>query len=392
MNIRSNIKVIAVVLILILTLPALCAEAISENQGLSFEAGTKTEYGAVKVVDLYGSWHEMGRQYGHLMKDELAEVNAFVNTIAGLSDENAANAMAIVENELDQTPYRVLEFMRGAAETSGLTFDELQNVNAVERIAGLPQCSVAIAWGPYAASDLVVGRNYDYSDIFSALSRDVAVTVYHPSDGALATATIGYVGEIYAVNAINEKGLFLELNNGKPSAGFKSKDKRMTGTTMLFSTMFESDNLGDMERFFNTTNCNESYIINVADENRAQSFEWCPTGAKHGEASLPEGLVVSTNYYVNEEWEFAVPTDETSWNSISRRNNLISLCEQSKGQIDAEQMMRIIGTDYNDGGAMNEFTVYQLVVIPRTLQIWVRVIDAQEPRWEAIDLRDHLLK
>lgn len=64
------------------------------------------------------------------------------------------------------------------------------------------------AWGDYAEDKLIIGRNYDYSEAFALLKDDVFVTVYHLSDGALATATIGYAGEIYAVNDLNEKGVF----------------------------------------------------------------------------------------------------------------------------------------------------------------------------------------
>ena len=65
----------------------------------------------------------------------------------------------------------------GAAETSGLTVAQLQAVNAVERIGGLPKCSAAFCWGEYTDGPLVIGRNYDYSDAFALLKDDVAVTV-----------------------------------------------------------------------------------------------------------------------------------------------------------------------------------------------------------------------
>ncbi|MCR4676604.1 MAG: hypothetical protein K5634_05180 [Sphaerochaetaceae bacterium] len=393
---KNGRKIIVLVAVfLIFSIFCLSAEAVKESAGskkdLAFSYGSKDVYGVVKVVNLYGSWYEMGRQYGALMKEELNEVSSFIEDIASASEQNAQKATSIAKVQEAQTPYRILEFMRGASETSGLTLDQMQRVNAVERIAGLPKCSVAIVWGDYAASDLVIGRNYDYSAVFAQLYKDVAVTVYHPSDGALATATIGYVGEIYAVNALNEKGIFLELNNGKPSASMKSPNARITGTTMLFNTMFESDELSDLELFFNTTNCSSSYIINVADENMAFSFEWCPVGVKHGEQTLPEGLLVSTNYYVNSEWEFPVPDDAKSWNGISRRNNLIKLCEENKGKIDSEKMMKIIETDYKDGGAKNDMTVFQLVVVPETLSLWVRVVNAPEPKWEAINLSEYLI-
>lgn len=392
----SVFRILAIAFVLLLSLQSLYSNGISEIAepvpGVSFGAGRREVFGDVKLVDLRGSWYEMGRQYGYLMKEELSDVYAFVEYVIQAKEGNSERADSIGRQQEVQTPYRILEFMRGASETSGLSLEQLNLVNAVERIGGLPMCSVAMAWGEYTDSGMVIGRNYDYSDIFSRLYKDVAVTVYHPADGALATATIGYVGEIYAVNAINEKGLFLELNNGRPSARIKSPNYRITGTTMLFNTMFESDEIEDMELFFNTTNCSSSYIINVADREKGLSFEWCPIGVKHGEASLPEGLIVSTNHYLNPEWEFPVPTDEKCWDGITRRDNLIRLCEEKKGSLDPEAMMKIIETDISDGGAMNDMTVYQYVIVPESFELWVRVNDSPEPRWEEVDLRSYLLR
>lgn len=350
----------------------------------TFEMGRKAERGDIKVVDLRGTWRQMGRQYGSLMKDELEDVKAFLDIIIEANAGNAEKTDRIVELETAQTPYRISEFFEGAAETSGMTVQQLQTINAVERIGGLPKCSVAMAWGKYAASDLVIGRNYDYSDYFALLKDDIAVTVYHPSDGALATATIGYVGEIYAVNGLNEKGIFLELNNGKPSANVKSPNKRVTGTTMLFESLFEADELSDMEFFFNTVNCSSSYIINVADENKGQSFEWCPIGVLHGEKTLPDGLLASTNYYVNPNWQFDVPTEEKSWLGQTRRNNLIDLCEKNKGKIDEKKMMEIINKTVEEGGAKNELTVYQMVVVPKKRRLWLQITGGSG--WTPVDL------
>ena len=355
-----------------------------------FEEGRKAQRGSIKVVDLSGSWFEMGRQYGALMKKELEEVLFVIDTVIEYNEGNASKAEQIIETQTLQTPWRISQFFEGAAETSGFTVEQLQSANAIERIGGLPKCSVAITWGDYAEDDLIIGRNYDYSDALALLKDDIAVTVYHPADGALATATIGYAGEIYAVNGLNEKGLFLELNNGKPSANIKSPNTRVTGTTMLFEILFEADSLDDMDLFFNTTNCSSSYIINVADKNEARSYEWCPVDVKRGETDLPEGLLVSTNYYVNPDWLFAKPSDEASWEGLTRRSNLIRLCEAEKGKMTEEKMMRIIETPIEEGGAENELTVYQLVVVPGTMNLWMRVIGGSD--WTPVDLGSFLIQ
>ncbi len=55
---------------------------------------------------------------------------------------NATTANNIVETQTKQPPYRIIQFFEGAAETSGFTVKELQIINAVERIGGLPKCSL----------------------------------------------------------------------------------------------------------------------------------------------------------------------------------------------------------------------------------------------------------
>ena len=383
MKTRRTLSAVLAVMIALAILVS-CASTGKNNADTS--KATKFKVGPVSVVDLHGTWYEMGRQFGDLMKDELHDIYDFLQTIIAANQGNSDKTDSIVEQQKTQTPYRICEFMKGAAETSGLTYDQIHMINAVERIGGLPHCSVAMAWGDYTDGSLVIGRNYDYADYFSQIADDVAVTVYHPADGALATATIGYVGEIYAVNAINEAGIFLELNNGKPSANIKSPNYRFTGTTMLFDIMFDADDLNDIDLFFNTTNSSSSSIINVADSQKGVSYEWCPIDVKHCESENPEGLLVSTNYFLNPEWDFPVPSDADSWNAITRRENLLKLLDSKKGSVDVSVMQDIIATPFEDGGAMLDLTVYQLVVVPETFELWIRVIDAEDDAWFSVDL------
>ena len=217
-----------------------------------FEEGRKAQRGSIKVVDLSGSWFEMGRQYGALMKKELDEVLFVIDAVIEYNEGNASKAKQIVETQTLQTPWRISQFYEGAAETSGFTVEQLQLANAIERIGGLPKCSVAI------------------------------------------------------------------------------------------------------------------------------------------ETDLPEGLLVSTNYYVNPDWLFAKPSDEASWEGLTRRSNLIKLCEAEKGKMTEEKMMRIIETPIKDGGAENELTVYQLVVVPGTMTLWLRVIGGSD--WTPVDLGSFLIQ
>ena len=53
-------------------------------------------------------------------------------------------------------------------------------------------------------------------------------------------------------------------------------------------------------------------------------------------------------------------------------------------------MMRIIETPIEEGGAENELTVYQLVVVPGTMNLWMRVIGGSD--WTPVDLGSFLIQ
>lgn len=107
--------------------------------------------------------------------------------------------------------------------------------------------------------------------------------------------------------------------------------------------------------------------------------------------SFEKGFKASKNNVsvVNPDWQFTTPSDAACWKGITRRNNLIKLCEASKSTIDYQKMQQIIETPLDDGGAMNENTVYQMVVTPETLTLWLRVIGGTD--WLRIELSEFLL-
>ena len=137
--------------------------------------------------------------------------------------------------------------------------------------------------------------------------------------------------------------------------------------------LFEAGNMDDVDSFFRNTQGSLPYTIGVADRNEARSYEWCYDGAKRGDAVTEEGLMISTNHYVNGEWPYAVPIDATSWNSISRHNNLSSRAKENKGCIDVEKMKEIMSTSLEDGGPMHDLTRYQIVAVPEDMILHINI-------------------
>ena len=113
-----------------------------------------------------------------------------------------------------------------------------------------------------------------------------------------------------------------------------------------------------------------------------------PIGVKKGGTDLPEGLLMAANHYVNPEWLFPVPSDAASWRSLTQRSNLIALCENAKGAVDEQKMREILELPLAEGGATDELTVFQMVMVPETGMLSLRVIGGKG--WTKIDLSSFL--
>ncbi len=347
--------------------------------------GRLYDNGGIAVIDLYGTWYEMGRQYGLLAKGRMDDVLCYLDRKIGPEPEKMASATDIANRLYANYPKHLKDFFDGVVATSGLSLDRVRLCNAVEYVEGVFMCSAMAVWGDFADGKLVFGRNYDavnYSDIDS----DVVVTVYHPA-GGIAVATVGYAGELYCVNGFSSSGLFVELNNGMPSAGADIDWSLCPSTTSLFDMLFSARNIDDVDAFFRNTSSFASFIIGVADKDQARSYEWCSEGVRRGDVTTEPGLMISTNHYVNDGWTFTVPSDADSWNSITRRRNLAEMAMQNKGHIDADKMMAIMSTSIEDGGPMHYLTRYQIVAVPEDMALYIYV--PCNGKWTKVSLGEY---
>lgn len=356
----------------------------------SFEKSSKTRRGVINIIDLRGTWREMGRGYGALMAVELGDMyeRGIIKQLVGKMGMEIESMMERARKFFANYPFKFKEVLRGMAETSGMTLDQLLLVNAMELIADEANCShstgIAV-WGDYASRSLVYGRNYDYIPWFRDFSNNLVIAVYHPADGSLATATISWVGGIYVVSGMNEKGIFLELNNGMPSGGALWYDSRVPAITELFQFLLDSETLDDIESCFQTTKANYAYIIGVADGQTARCYEWPVFEVKRRESHSRPGLTVLSNHFTEFSWGLPRPDDKTHWMTRTRRQNMLTLAKHLKGTIDDKTMMKMMDTRIEDLGATTDMTLYQMVVVPERFQLWLKIPGTQE--WTEIDMR-----
>lgn len=355
-----------------------------------FENGSKYFNNGVAVVDLNGSWYEMGRQYGALLSAEIKDIyeNQFLARIIGSGVDKEA-AKTIAEHLYSKYPFRFKQLIKGIVETCGLTLEEFLYVNAVQHVAfanGVkPGCTGIAVWSDYAASELVYGRNYDWTPGAKDFAKDVVFTAFHPADGTLATVTVGYAGEIYATTGMNEKGIFLELNNGEPSGGPLVFENRVPAVIKLFEFLLDSATLDDIEVNFQTTKASFAYLIGVTDGQIARCYEWPTFGVKRRETHTRPGLTVITNHFTENSWGLPLPSDDNFWKTRTRRSNLLALAKHFKGAIDNKVMRDMLDTDIENLGAKMDKTIYQIVAEPRKFLLWFKVPGVSE--WTEFDLK-----
>lgn len=352
-----------------------------------FEGGRSVRFGEFTLLDLFGTWREMGRQYGSLASSQLKEIYAkvFDDRLLKFGTKNRERMETIARDFYRNYPYRLRELLAGMAETSGLDFEKHLLLNAVQVIVadelwGNPpataqsfHCTGIAVWGEYSAGPLIYGRNYDYQDWLKELGKNLIVAVYHPCDGSLATASIDYPGIVYLTTGINERGIFLALNNGEPSGGALQYHNRIPAIAELFVFLLDSPDLDQLESFFQTTRSNFAYVVGTADDQTSRCFEWPVFDVKRRLSVKRPGLMVASNHFTEPSWGLPRPDDEKFWWTRTRRQNLLNLAEHFKGSIDVPRMKKIMDTRLEDLGATSDSTIYQVIAVPQHMTLSIKV-------------------
>jgi hypothetical protein len=356
----------------------------AETEYENFEGGRSVEFGNFTILDLRGTWREMGRQYGALASGALRGMYAEAIE-KRLSDggKNREIIDAAAREFYANFPYKLKEVLIGISETCGLELGKILLLNAVEVLVAdelwhQANCSGIAVWGEYSSGSLIYGRNYDYFDWFRDLGKYLTVAIFHPSDGSLAVAAIGYPGEIYVATGINERGIFLELNNGEPSGGALTYHNRVPAVAELFMFLLDSPDLDQLESFFHSTRSNFAYVVGTADDQTSRCFEWPVFDVKRRLSVRRPGLMVATNHFTEPSWGLPKPDDKKFSLTRGRRQNLLNLAEHFKGSIDVARMKKILDTRIEDLGATADSTVYQVIAEPRSMTLSLKVPDLTE--------------
>jgi hypothetical protein len=361
-----------------------------------FEGGKLYQAGLLNVVVMKGSFHRMGRQYGALLKKEFKEFYDKGAEQVGLGTEKCPfdEALAEMKASLEKQPFYVREWIRGTGETSGLGADKqiIACQMLVPIVMGQGACSGLMVWGKYTKDgSTVAGRNWDLPGrTLVPYQKFLTVSVFNPVGSAQGVADVNYLGQITWQSAMNQSGLFYDLQNGGMSDPLSAKN-RLNSNSALMSMMLDSTSLKQADAFFDAVRAESGLIINVADAKQGYCYEW---GTSDYERRVDDesGVLASSNHFIAPGWRTSrdIPDGASAGFSRERCANLLARAKKHEGRIDARQMREFFDATLPQGGPTFESgsgltTYYSIVAAPKELKLWLNVREFQD--WTQIDLK-----
>jgi hypothetical protein len=351
--------------------------------------------GSIYVAELQGTFHQMGRQYGLLLSNQLSEfyevsVTEFLIGEKGIPYDDLA---AAGRNYYIELPQIFKDYLDGMAETSGLTAVQTYIMaGSLVNIFEGGGCSSISAWGDYTTDGKVLtGRNLDLpTENLRRFNEYMHVVVWNPTGSPASVAHIDYIGGLFYQTAINSKGFFLELQNGQ-NADTSEVSGRQNTNNILLESLFRNTVDTDVDKWFETNLPECGLIMNGSFPDHATIYEWATFGVAPRNG---DGLISASNDFVDPSWtsppiHFFDESNEGFGYTWTRRTNLMALGEFNKGVINPQKMMEVMDTTIPDSGATFPEgglikTIYSVVAQPSELKLWLKV--REYSGWEEIDL------
>jgi len=351
--------------------------------------------GKINIVNVYGSHSEMGFQYGTAMKMQLGKALSLLKNY--YIEEHGITYSQLSERAdmfFQRYSYSYKLFIEGIAKSSGLSITDCKILNAMETLNslvsknGLGHCTfMFIPPKKSLTNTAFIGRNYDFPPPFDKLAEDLTVTILH-EENKISTAIISMPGQIYCPSCINSEGLFIELNNGQPSGGFVVDYNRETLLIKLLEILQNSEDSFQLYNQLRATQSDYSLIINTATSNNSLSFEFSSVLGMKPYIPGSDEVYVSTNYFLNDTWSgIPTPTDNTTWLGVTRRENLLKLAN-AKPYHNITTLKEIMERRIEDGGALWNYTIYQIIFDQSNLDLYLRSISLNQ-YWEKISLQKY---
>lgn len=383
----------------------------------------------VHVVKVSGTFREMGRQHGELLKDEIPNgpmpyFRTYTEKLIGNSQLGPLKPLVwpliktLVGKRIEKKiPSYARETLEGLAEGAELPVDQVLEgavmpdsiLCLVSRMIQMKRCgdaidhrlalglgcSSAVAWGDSTKDGkLYHARNFDYHGVES-WTRTTTVLFHEPKEGHRYVSVCAAGVPMGGVTAMNAAGLTLTVHQH-----MFTDSSRLGGIPTGIvgdRVMREASNLDEAEKILreHTPIGCWTYVVTDGNTNEVLCLEENPQRKASIRIGTEKGHFSYANIYLDSELG---KTEKNLYGSYWRHNKarherLNAMLEEHKGEIDGDTMASILGdtgtTDCRIHNAIGMLmTVGSVVFRPQDGIFWIGVGEAptSKRRFQAFDL------
>ena len=347
--------------------------------------GRKFKENGITMVQLRGTWREMGRQYGVLLKEELRQVLAFAERQA-----TAESDAMLLPQGLPMGIDFLDQLFAGVGEGAGLTPRQLVRIVGVECAylnAALYEhdeptpdgrCTQVLFDGSRTKDgQLLLGRNYDWVASFSPLP--IVLASFQPTDGSMGISCINYAGCLYMTTGMNSEGVYIGLNSGA-YASAECNPAAHHNIWMLWMVLQQSKTAANAVKMIQSMQGAACYVICAADAKEGIVVEWDAKSTVT--RTMPEkGFLVATNHFVQPGWK-NLPTAEDGGaeSSVARYVTMNDFAGKLQpGSCDMETLRNFLQIPCGKGGVRKDGTLFQVLAAPARRELCL--CTRHHPQW-----------
>lgn len=330
--------------------------------------GFLEEVNGYKVLHVKGTPYEMGYQQGALLKDDIRELvrylfdvkaREFTNEIGGelaktplgafgLKPDAKAIIASIARSQRKYVPERFYEEMRGVADGSGVSYEEIVAANFIPELF---HCSgFAIAGAATKDGTLYHGRVLDYGTDWR-LQEHAVITVAEP-EGRIPFVNVTYAGFIGSVTGMNAE----RVSIGEMGGGGLGHWAGVPMALLFRMALEEARSLEEAVAVFrdHPRTCEYYYVIADGETGQAVGIEatWytlSTVGMGESHARLPEAVA-----------------DCVLLSAGDRYTELVRRVKAGYGTFDAESAIRLM-----DRPVAMKSNLHNALFEPASTRFWV---------------------
>lgn len=384
--------------ILIILLLILGTIAYHKYSNKSLPHFSKEVTNGVTILNLSGSYKQMGIEFGLLESHELATY--YQNLMANpqiIDMKNTKNLKAAIYLYY-KLPENFKDYFKGVAEGSGLSLLQILRISASLPLSYVSSCSALL-------TDAKVNINHHNIIVRNLDARQNIINLIPVNSRVIVsimnkqTTLIGSLINLPAATIINKNRILLEANNGMMS--YKNAIyKNQFNLVIMNQAALEFSDFPEIEDYLLHNLPSTAYISGIISPSQTAYLEISPIKAQVGIQGIDKHIITYTNFFEDklfaQQPEYNLNNDSKT-QAERRYVNLVIQTKKYKYEknhkFTSNDLKTIITTPINQGGPFAEpgmkaisnpdITVYsiyydadlnQLSIYPEITHQWVNIL------------------